>query len=107
MSHCLKGVIVRRYCSSHDRICFSVLLAMLHVPLLNRALIADEPSQGRIFFLDVPGVRRLRTLVQKHLSVCASLCVMLVFVFPSLSISSLRICVFSTVGIVAMVLSAM
>ena len=71
---------------------------MLHVWLFNRALIADELSQDLIFFPAVPGFRRLRKLAQKHFSACVSLCFMLAFVFPSLSISSPKICVFSAFG---------
>ena len=60
-----------------------------------------------LFFVDaVPGFRRLRKLAQKHLSACVSLCFMLVFVLPSLSMSSPKIDVFSAFGIVAVVLSA-
>ena len=94
VSHCLNGVMFRRYCSSHDRICFSMLLVMLQVSLLNKALIADELSHACIFFAAGPGFRRLRKLAQKHFSVCVNLCFMLVFVLPSVSSISHKVCVF-------------
>ena len=107
VSHCLNGMIFRRYCSSHDRICFSMFLVMLQVSLLNKALIADELSHACISFPADPGFRRLRKLAQKHFSACVSLCFMPVFVLPSVSSISPKIFVFLYFGMVAIKLSAM
>ena len=100
-------MIFRRYCNSHDRTCFNMLLVMHQVSLLYKALIADELNHACIFFAAVPGFRRLRKLAQKHLSACVNLCFMLVFVLPSVSSISPRICVFSACGMGAITLSAM